>query len=173
MAAPKWTEAEDTMLRDLTAKGFSSARIAQRLLDRGRNAIIGRQHRLGLKGGPKSGPKPRANAPSSMPLKPPRDHRDHATINVARLNRLRAEMEAPAPEPKQTPDGAPVPLMITLLDLTDQMCRWPVNSPERGGEFLFCAHEKGRGSPYCSFHERIAWTGRPVSRATRPTRRAA
>jgi GcrA cell cycle regulator len=173
MAAPKWTEAEDTMLRDMTAKGYSGGRIRQRMPERSRNAIIGRQHRLGLKGGPKGGPKPRANTPSAMPLKPPRDHRDYATINVSELRRLRAEMEAaPKQEPKQSPEGAPVPLMIPLLDLTDHMCRWPVNSPERGGDFLFCAHEKERGS-YCSFHAALAFAGRPVSRATRPLRRAA
>jgi GcrA cell cycle regulator len=125
-----------------------------------------------LKGGPKDGPKPRANAPSSMPLKPPRDHRDHATINVAKLNRLRAEMQAaPAPEPKQSPEGAPAPLMISFDDLTESHCRWPCGDP-RDPAFGFCGHEKERGS-YCSFHAALAFAGRPVSRATRPLRRAA
>lgn len=173
MTAPKWTEAEDEMLKYLTAKGWSSARISANLPGRGRNAIIGRQHRIGLK----VATKPRAAAPSGMPLKPPRDYRDHATVNVSRLNRLRAEMEAAAkaqPAPKKpVDDAAPAPLMIPLIGLEPNMCRWPANSPERGGEFLFCAHEKERGSPYCSFHERIAWVGRPQARATRPMRRAA
>lgn len=173
MAAEDWTEERVKVLTEMWAEGLSASMIGAKI-GMSRNAVIGKRIRLGLPGRGVKGGRKRANTPSSLPLKPPRDHRDHTTINVAELRRLRAEMEAaPKQEPKQTPEGAPVPLMIPLLDLTDQMCRWPCNSPERGGDFLFCAHEKDRGSPYCRFHERIAFAGRPVSRATRPMRRAA
>jgi hypothetical protein len=76
---------------------------------------------------------------------------------------------APKQEPKQT-DGAPVPLMISLLDLTDQMCRWVVTDDR---PFLYCAHETEPGTAYCSHHYNRIFAGRPPSRATRPMRRAA
>lgn len=54
-------------------------------------------------------------------------------------------------------------LNVTMMDLRSGMCRWPVNSPERGGEFLFCGHEVASGESYCQHHH---------LRGTVPTRRA-
>lgn len=153
-----WTEAEDKMLAYLTKAGMSARQIATHFPGRSKNSIIGRQHRIGLK------VKSVRAVPSSMPLKPPRDHR--TCINVAKLNKLRAEMQEAVkaqPEPKkakqmQDDTGAPVPLMIPLLDLTDKMCRWVVTDDS---PFLFCAHEKERGSPYCRFHQHVSTHGMP------------
>jgi GcrA cell cycle regulator len=170
MAAEDWTDEKVKTLTRMWAEGLSASIIGARI-GMSRNAVIGKRIRLGLPGRGVKGGRKRASAPSSMPLKPPRDHRDHATINVAELRRLRAEMEtAPKQEPKQTPDGAPVPLMITLLDLTDQMCRWIVTDDR---PFLYCGHESEPGTAYCEHHYSRMFVGRPVSRATRPMRRAA
>lgn len=165
-----WSAEDDAKLRKLTDEKLSANQISMLMPGRSRNAVIGRQHRLKINGKGKMGRPAGFPFTASRVLTPP---------HVQELKRLEAKMKA-APIPKQTqelkqtaPDDAPAPLMIPLLDLTDQMCRWPVNSPERGEEFLFCAHGKERGSPYCSFHESIAWAGRPSASRVTPLRRAA
>lgn len=42
-----------------------------------------------------------------------------------------------------------------LAALQSCECRWPVNDPPKGGQFLFCA-EATDGSTYCSHHTRRA-----------------
>jgi len=45
----------------------------------------------------------------------------------------------------------------TLVDLRPGQCHYPVNDPERGGEFLFCAAPVARpGANYCRHHAEIA-----------------
>lgn len=41
---------------------------------------------------------------------------------------------------------------VTLLELTDRMCKWPIND---GGPYLFCGCGKEPGKSYCSFHARL------------------
>ena len=41
---------------------------------------------------------------------------------------------------------------VTLLELTDRMCKWPIND---GGPYLFCGCAKEPGKSYCSFHARL------------------
>lgn len=43
-------------------------------------------------------------------------------------------------------------LNITMMEIRSGQCRWPVNAPERGGEFLFCGHEVADGKSYCQHH---------------------
>lgn len=43
-------------------------------------------------------------------------------------------------------------LNVTMIDIRSGQCRWPVNAPERGGEFLFCGHEVAAGKSYCQHH---------------------
>lgn len=43
-------------------------------------------------------------------------------------------------------------LNVTMMDIRSGQCRWPVNAPERGGEFLFCGHEVAAGKSYCQHH---------------------
>jgi hypothetical protein len=60
--------------------------------------------------------------------------------------------------------------LSTLVDLRPGQCHYPVNDPERGGEFLFCAAPVARpGAKYCRHHAEIAervssslrWSARP------------
>ena len=45
-------------------------------------------------------------------------------------------------------------LKMTLADLPARGCRWPVNSPEPKGEYLFCGHQAKPGHRYCPHHVR-------------------
>jgi hypothetical protein len=53
-----------------------------------------------------------------------------------------------------------------LMKLKHDSCRWPINEPKRGEEYLFCGQEAADlcdGKPtdsvrYCPHHCRMAWT---------------
>lgn len=47
----------------------------------------------------------------------------------------------------------PTPRNLTLLDLTERTCKWPVND---GGPFLFCGCEKPIEHSYCSYHAHLS-----------------
>ena len=47
-------------------------------------------------------------------------------------------------------------LRLPLMELAPRGCRWPVNTPEPKGEYLFCGHEAKLGSRYCSHHAKRA-----------------
>lgn len=49
------------------------------------------------------------------------------------------------------PDDISAPLMLSLMDLTNRTCRWPIGDP-RASDFGFCGHETVSGSSYCSHH---------------------
>ena len=95
----------------------------------------------------------------------------------------RASKPKPAPPPARAHTPRPVALpaarpgRVTLLDLEPGQCKWPMNAPPRGGEYLFCAQTPTFGdSPYCEYHNRVgyqkgtaprrpglgAWVPRPV-----------
>lgn len=158
-----WTSEEDDKLRRLASQGLSGRQIAEQMPGRVRNAVIGRLFRLGHKGTPR--PK---RKPSSLPIRPSQNN----TQYIKRLRKVEAEMKAAAPiqDSKQS-DDAPAPLMIPLLDLTDQMCRWVVTDDR---PFLYCGHAAKRSTAYCEYHYSRMFAGRPsVSRGKLPMREAA
>jgi GcrA cell cycle regulator len=50
----------------------------------------------------------------------------------------------------------PVSQRVTILELRDSMCRWPLGDPARP-EFGFCGQRAATGLPYCGAHCRIAY----------------
>ena len=52
----------------------------------------------------------------------------------------------------------PIGRGISLLDLGPHECKWPLNAPARGGEYLFCGERQFTG-PYCEYHFRLAFAG--------------
>lgn len=46
--------------------------------------------------------------------------------------------------------------MKSLLQLTDNCCRWPVGDP-RHKDFHFCGGPRSDGSPYCEKHSSVAF----------------
>jgi len=55
-------------------------------------------------------------------------------------------------------DGIVVPISrrLTLLQLTENTCKWPIGDP-LGAGFHFCGAKTCEGSPYCSYHSKIAF----------------
>ncbi|WP_375460965.1 GcrA family cell cycle regulator [uncultured Enterovirga sp.] len=160
-AVTGWTDSRVELLGKLWGEGLSASQIAA-LLGGGvtRNAVIGKVHRLGLSGRGKTGQpaaarpaRPRSPA-SPMPLA------DVAAGVETGVNDGPAPAEpvreiAPAvvrlPEPM-----IPVSERVSILDLRDSMCRWPLGDPS-SPDFGFCGARATTGVPYCDAHCRIAY----------------
>ncbi|HZP18915.1 MAG TPA: GcrA family cell cycle regulator [Bauldia sp.] len=150
-----WTEERVELLKKYWAEGLSASQIAAQLGGVTRNAVIGKVHRLGLSGRAKpasSGPRPRKSRVASVH----RPSRGYISGNTAL--KIHAQ-PAPRRVPAQVPIEdlvAPISLRVSLLALTDQMCKWPLGDPATA-EFHFCGHRNFNGLPYCEYHSRVAY----------------
>jgi GcrA cell cycle regulator len=45
---------------------------------------------------------------------------------------------------------------VTIMELRDSMCRWPLGDPTTA-EFGYCGTRSITGLPYCTHHARIAY----------------
>jgi GcrA cell cycle regulator len=154
-----WTDERVELLRKLWQDGLSASQIAGEL-GHGitRNAVIGKVHRLGMSGRVKPpsaatarprAPKP-VRPPGSMPAMRPHAMRGNTALAMAplasELPRLRAEEDVVVPlcEP------------VTITDLREHMCRWPLGDPT-SAEFRFCGARSLDTGPYCAGHARMAY----------------
>ena len=156
-----WTDERVELLKKLWSDGLSASAIATELGGVTRNAVIGKVHRLGLSGRAKA-PAPqtqRRAKPTRVPSHPMR------TTALVRGNTALASDLAPAlaPEPQAEAEHRPVedvviPLSerVTIMELREQMCRWPLGDPGRE-DFRFCGGRSTPGVPYCSHHAAIAY----------------
>jgi len=60
-------------------------------------------------------------------------------------------------EGREAPAGTAAPLMLSLVDLTSQTCKWPVGDPHED-DFGFCGQNTRAKSPYCQRHHDRAYT---------------
>ena len=157
-----WTEAMVDMALYLHRKGHSSGSAA-RVLNQAfgteltRNSVIGKWSRLGLS-------------------------RDQTTISATRAaagRKRHRQQRQDNMKPKTKPNPLPVyrdpnasiwqPLPgttpVSLIDLTDMHCRWPIGDPVTG----YCGCDRQPGSSYCATHFEMA---RP-ERAERQQKRKA
>ena len=159
-----WTDEIVEQLKQHWTDGKSASQIAG-LLGNGltRNAIIGKVHRLGLAGRAKT---PGANVPRPRRLPPPPAHRMAGPQRLAsaapRMMRGATAL-AIAPqalaevEEEQAFESVVVPmsLRVTILELKESMCRWPLGDPS-SAEFRYCGSPKASG-PYCAYHGGLAY----------------
>jgi len=61
---------------------------------------------------------------------------------------------------------APISRHLSLTDLTDCTCKWPIGDPLKEG-FHFCGSDSRSDSPYCNYHTRIAYVPRASSSLAR------
>lgn len=61
--------------------------------------------------------------------------------------------------------------LISLLDLTDRMCKWPIGHPG-DPDFHFCGKPAEPGMPYCAAHCLEAYQAQPPRRDRRQQTRA-
>ena len=156
-----WTDERVEQLRQHWLEGKSASQIAG-LLGHGmtRNAVIGKVHRLGLAG--------RAKSPSSAPPRPRpaagAAHRPAAPRLPAAARMVRgATALALAPQPLAEPAPqtfaesvvVPMSLRVTIVELKEAMCRWPLGDPA-SPDFRYCG-SPAPGSPYCAHHAALAY----------------
>lgn len=60
--------------------------------------------------------------------------------------------------------------LVTLLDLNDRMCKWPIGHPG-DADFHFCGKPSEPGMPYCARHCAEAYQAQPPRRDRRQTPR--
>jgi GcrA cell cycle regulator len=172
-AGVTWTDERVELLKKLWSDGLSASQIAAEIGNVTRNAVIGKVHRLGLSGRGKAkttstAPRPRktTRAPSApAPLAPaPRSNVVIAPVPPQR--HAESEPDLPALD-----DDVVVPMSerVTIMDLRESMCRWPMGDPTKP-EFRFCGARSVTGLPYCSHHARVAY--QPVADRKRDRRLA-
>ena len=154
-AALPWTDARIAHLKVRWSQGVTARRIARELGGGiSRSAVLGKIHRLGF-----AELSPRAWVHRSH-LKRAGERRISQQLWAA-LGRTFAGQQWPPPawvvEAKPYVDDprvdADIPLAQrrSLLELTEDACRWPVGDPSHP-DFFFCGAEALRGGPYCPAH---------------------
>ncbi|GLI91483.1 GcrA family cell cycle regulator [Methylocystis echinoides] len=169
-----WSEERVELLRKLWSDGLSASQVAAELGPGiTRNAVIGKIHRLGLAERAKSaaGARPRpAKAPrpqqaaSAAPAIAARNggHGGHGPAShgpVVHGNVALAFAPQTMAVARVTPEEVVIPMSerVTLMELRESMCRWPMGDPTTP-EFRFCgAHSPIGGGPYCAHHASVAY----------------
>ncbi len=173
-AGMTWTDERVELLKKLWGDGLSASQIAAELGGVTRNAVIGKVHRLGLSGRGKANA-PTAQKPRKSSTRPPSAP---ATIEPAPFGGdafpapvLAVQPEA-EPEPSHVQDEIAIPLSqrVTIMELREYMCRWPLGDPTTS-EFRFCGARSITGLPYCAHHASVAY--QPAADRRRNDRRLA
>lgn len=155
-----WTAKDDEKLKRLTNAGYTAAEIVLCFQGRTRNAIIGRWHRLNIAPGNNKN----TNAIRQSIVKSKQRCETKADPKVLwpivpvfwECEKSTRKLDVkPMPMDISYKPGAeaPEPLNLELLELTENMCRWPVTN---GDPFLFCGHTKGLDGPYCPYHHALS-----------------
>jgi len=156
---PTWTEDRVETLTKLWGEGLSASAIAKILGGVTRNAVIGKVHRLRLKG---RAPAHRTSstANKTIEVKPPRKapaapRTDGATALKQGAGKQPAPVEKPAAKVRLV--DPPLKGTITnIMELTRHTCRWPIGDPGEEN-FAYCGSRAGNGSPYCEHHTKLAY----------------
>lgn len=164
-----WTDERIAVLKKMWKEGKSAAEIAK-TLGKGvtRNAVIGKAHRMGLSGRPSPIKKPAASKKEPAKKK--------AAPKAATAKKSSAPAAAPAREKagpavakeaeelkKIEKEVVPVGGGVSLLELTERMCKWPIGDP-READFTFCGLAIRPGTPYCPEHAAMAYQSSSRSR---------
>jgi GcrA cell cycle regulator len=148
---PTWTTERVERLKNRFEAGLTCREIANDI-GVSRNAVIGKLSRLNL-----------TREESGDARRPARNNaaKERRPKPVPRLQyrMLRALYGEPQPAADNGPihDGH----TCSLLELSEQRCRWPISTPG-AADFCFCGNTPLEGLPYCAGHTRLAY--RPGSR---------
>ena len=155
-----WTDDRVELLKKLWLDGRSASQISNELGGGvTRNAVIGKVHRMGMSGRTKTPEMPVASAkPKDRQQARPQVSRP--TGPVVRGNLALALTPAPAIKPTpRSSDNVVIPISerVTLMELREAMCRWPLGDPTQP-DFRFCGiRSPGSLGPYCKHHCTIAY----------------
>jgi len=131
-----WTADKEKKLKQLWSEGHSASQIAGILGDTTRNAVIGKAHRLKLKG--------RLIAKKST-TKTNVEKNDISEVKNQKLGR-KARFKALLLDKNFEPENP-----TKLEDLVDGNCRWPLGEKMEPAS-LFCGRKSIEKFPYCKLH---------------------
>jgi GcrA cell cycle regulator len=172
-----WTDERVALLKKLWMEGLSASQIASELSGGvTRNAVIGKVHRLKLSARAKpASVAPRPKAPRPAPRRTTSSsssmgssHRaapsavsQRRTVSAPMIGATALQMDHSQEVEVEVQTRAaeifiPVEERITLLQLTEKTCKWPIGDPV-SSDFHFCGRESDEGKPYCDFHSRRAF----------------
>jgi GcrA cell cycle regulator len=170
-----WTKERIELLTKLWTEGLSASQITAELGgSMSRNAVISKAHRLGLAHGTsKFASTPRARKPNRRPESSPTgETADQGGPALAPMSvrpqvakepeetRPREDATVPAQAVEETRaevDGAVLlPMRVTIMQLREGMCRWPLGDPTHAG-FCYCGAKAVTGLPYCTHHAQVAY----------------
>ena len=156
-----WDGERVELLRKLWQDGISASRIAAQLgAGITRNAVIGKVHRLGLAGRAKpsvtaGAPRPKRTATTA--------HAPQKTVALrGNTVMLREVIIAEDYEPAVKPEAIVIPISerVTITELRENMCRWPLGDP-LAPEVRYCGTKCDPAHPYCVPHGRMAYQQAP------------
>ena len=155
-ASLSWTDDRVALLRRLWEDGQSASKIAAQLGGVTRNAVIGKVHRLGMGGRIKPGEEALAASPKAVEIEVAIAVVEMEAPEPVAILAHRPVPEFPAPAPAAEPVALVVSQRVTIMDLRESMCRWPIGDPTTP-EFRFCGARSITGLPYCTQHAEIAY----------------
>src|SRR6202158_5264405 len=155
MTVLTWTDDRVEQLKKLWEGGLSASQIAAELGNVTRNAVIGKVHRLGLSRRAKS---PSSAAPRQRKAARPAQHmmrvaRPVSRGNTALAHAFEVELE---PDPVAYDNVVPMSQRLSLLELNEATCHWPIGDPS-SAEFFFCGGQALNSLSYFAHHSRIAY----------------
>ena len=154
MTVLTWTDDRVEQLKKLWEGGLSASQTAAELGNVTRTAVIGKVHRLGLSGRAKT---PSTAAPRQRKARPAshmvRVSRPVSRGNTALAHAFEVELE---PDPIAYDNVVPMSQRLSLLELNEATCHWPIGDPS-SPEFFFCGGRALASLPYCAHHSRIAY----------------
>ena len=157
-----WTDERVELLKKLWLDGRSASQISGELGGGvTRNAVIGKVHRMGLSGRTKPNEVAVASAPRLREKPQPRPAAPRMSAGPAVRGNLALSM-APRPAPQAAPRPVeqvviPISERVTLMELKEAMCRWPLGDPAQQ-DFRFCGIKSpGALGPYCGYHAGVAY----------------
>lgn len=141
-----WAQEDDDRLTSMAASGASGADIAK-ALQRSRNAVLGRGWRLGISfsGERKPGGKTRQLAVNGV--RKPRVAKRQLFPRVVYTEPVSVQAVPPANDSTAPP--------VTLYDLEEGMCKWPVGT-------MFCGCKAMPRKPYCPQHQYTSKQPKPL-----------
>ncbi len=129
------------------------------ILGTSRNSVLGKKDREGWEGGNEPSRKPKPRTRAIPPLKPAARSVNPKNANPSGYRGRPRMTTPPIPRPAPVPIEdlvEPVSLKVSLMQLTDHMCKWPCGDPT-DPTFGFCGHLNFNGLPYCEWHSRLSY----------------
>lgn len=155
-----WTEQMVEDLRTMWKQGMTTAEIGKKL-NVTKNSIVGKVHRLGLSGRPspikkKDEDAAESKAETSAAVQPAAESKPAASSakSTGKAEKFVAENRPSAPSAAK--NDAAKKGMVSLVDLDNHTCRWPLGDP-KDENFHFCGRKVKIGQTYCEEHANIAY----------------